>query len=72
MAFLPTAENIFSGDYPIRLPLHVVFRADAAKRLLPLLRFLHGGEALPLWQGAQVMPLPATAREGQMLELEGM
>jgi phosphate transport system substrate-binding protein len=72
VAFPPTAENIFSGDYPLRLPVHVVFRADAVKRLLPLLRFLYGADAAPLWQGAQLMPLPATAREGQVIEFEAM
>ncbi len=72
VAFLPTAESIFSGDYPIRLPVQVVFRSDAAKRLLPLLRFLYGADAVPLWQGAQLVPLPANAREGQVLEFEAM
>jgi phosphate transport system substrate-binding protein len=72
VAFTPTAENIYSGDYPLRLPVQVVFRADAAKRLLPLLRFLYSPEAAPLWQGANLMPLPTTAREGQVIEFEAM
>ncbi len=70
--FPPTAENIVSGDYPIRLPLQAVFRADAAKRLLPLLRLLHGDAAAALWLDAQLVPLPASARAGQMAELEAM
>ena len=72
VAFPPIPENIYSGDYPLRLPVQVVFRADAVKRLLPLLRFLYGADAVPLWQGANLMPLPATAREGQVIEFEAM
>ncbi len=71
-AFLPTADNIFTGDYPLRLPLNVVFRADAARRLLPLLRFLYSEEAVALWQEAQLMALPPQARAGQVTEFEGM
>jgi phosphate transport system substrate-binding protein len=73
VAFGPTPENIHSGDYPVpSLPLHLVFRADAAKRLLPLLRFLHSTDAVTLWQDAQLVPLPASAREGQIAEFETM
>ena len=71
-AFGPTPDNLNSGDYPIRLPLQVVFRADAAKRVLPLLRFLYGDEAVQLWQDVQLIPLPPSARTGQVAEFEAM
>jgi len=66
VGFLPTPENVHTGDYPIRLPLYVVFRADATKKVLPLLRYLYDDEALPSWRGAQLVPLPTQAREVQM------
>jgi phosphate transport system substrate-binding protein len=66
VAFLPTPENIHTGDYPIRLPLYVVFRAEAKARVLPLLRILYGPEGVALWQGAQLVPLPPQARDQQV------
>jgi phosphate transport system substrate-binding protein len=66
VAFLPTPENVHTGDYPIRLPLYVVFRSDARARVLPLLRILYGPEAVALWQGAQLVPLPPQARDQQV------
>ena len=71
VAFGPTPDNLHSGDYPIRLPLYLVFRKDATKRLLPLLRFLFSEDAVPLWQGAQLVPLPAQARTAAVFGLEG-
>jgi phosphate transport system substrate-binding protein len=68
VAFLPTPENVNTGDYPIRLPLYVVFRADAKPRLLPLLRYLYSNEAVALWQGAQLVPLPPQVRSQQVQE----
>lgn len=70
VAFGPTPDNIHNGDYPIRLPLYLVFRKDATKRLLPLLRFLFSEDAVPLWEGAQLVPLPAQARTAAVFGLE--
>jgi phosphate transport system substrate-binding protein len=39
-AFSPTPENLSSGDYPLALPLQIVFRREATARLRPLLKFL--------------------------------
>jgi hypothetical protein len=69
-AFLPTAENLHSGDYPLRLPLNLVFRRASARPLLPLWRFLFGDEAAPLLVGADLVPLPSAARRQQVLALE--
>ncbi|MFA6960123.1 MAG: substrate-binding domain-containing protein [Opitutaceae bacterium] len=70
VAFGPTPENIHSGDYPIRLPVYLVFRKDAAKRLQPTLRYLLSEDALPLWEGAQLVPLPIQARNQEIFDLE--
>jgi ABC-type phosphate transport system substrate-binding protein len=69
-SFLPTPENLRSGDYPLRLPLRVFFRRESAAALRPLWRFLLSDELAPLLERAGVVPLPAAARQQQMLALE--
>ena len=69
-AYGPTPENVHAGDYPVRLPLQVVIRAEAAKRALPLLRLLFSAEAVPLWQEAQLVPLSTSDREDQVAKFE--
>jgi phosphate transport system substrate-binding protein len=70
VAFGPTPENIHSGDYPIRLPVYLVFRKDAAKRLQPTLRYLLSEEALAMWESIHLVPLPIQARNQQIFDLE--
>jgi hypothetical protein len=70
VAFGPTPDNIHSGDYPIRLPVYLVFRKDAVKRLQPVLRYLLGEEAVALWENAQLVPLPIQVRNQQIFDLE--
>lgn len=70
VAFGPTPENIHSGDYPIRLPLYLVFRKDAAKRMQTTLRYLLSEDAVTLWEGAQLVPLPIQVRNQQIFDLE--
>jgi ABC-type phosphate transport system substrate-binding protein len=70
VAFGPTSDNIHSGDYPIRLPVYMVFRKDAAKRMLTTLRFLLSEEAIPLWRQAGFVPPPIQARNQMIFDLE--
>ena len=70
VAFGPTQDNVFTGDYPIRLPLYLVFKKGSAKNLQLLLRYLLSEDAVPLWKGAQLMPLPIQARNQQIFDLE--
>jgi ABC-type phosphate transport system substrate-binding protein len=70
VAFGPTPDNIHSGDYPIRLPVYLVFKKDAAKRLQPVLRYLLSEEATGLWENAQLVPLPVQVRNQQIFDLE--
>jgi ABC-type phosphate transport system substrate-binding protein len=70
VAFGPTSDNLHSGDYPIRLPVYMVFRKDAAKRMLTTLRFLLSEDALPLWQQAGLVPPPIQARNQMIFDLE--
>ena len=63
-------ENLHSGDYPLRLPLRLVFHREAAAALRPLLRIFFSDDLLPQWERAEVVPLPSAARAQQMQALE--
>jgi len=69
-AFSPTGENLHSGDYPLALPLRIVFRRESAMALRPLLRFLFGDEFAPVLERAGVVPLAAAARRQQTAAFE--
>lgn len=71
-AYLPTAENLHDGSYPLRLPLYVSFRRADAPRLLPLLRFLFGEECGEALAESHFVPLPVAARHQLLFELEGL
>lgn len=71
-AYLPTPENLHSGDYPLRLPVRLVFRREAARELRPLLRFLVSDEAAPHFTRAGLVPLPAAARAQQLAAVDKM
>lgn len=70
VAFDPSPENIHSGDYPIRLPVYMVFRKEAAKQMQTMLRYLLSEDALPLWKKAGLVPLPIQARNQMIFDLE--
>ena len=69
-AFSPTAENLHSGDYPLALPLRMVFRRESARTLRPLLQFLLGDAFVPVLEQAGVIPLAPAARRQQATALE--
>ncbi len=68
--FGPTPENIQSGDYPMGLPLYLVFKKSSTKRIQLVLRYLLSEEAVPLWKKAGLVPLPVQARNQQIFDLE--
>lgn len=71
-AHLPTSENLHDGSYPLRLPLHVVFRRDAAPRLMLLLRFLLSDECADALASVHFQAMPAGARSQFLFELEAL
>ena len=70
VAFGPTPENIHAGDYPLRLPLWLVVRQEAAQAQLNFLRFLLSDETAPLLERAGLVTLPLQARNQLMFDLE--
>lgn len=69
-AFPPTPDNIVSGDYPLRLPLRLVYRRDAESGLSGLLAWLWSDEVAEIFGRADLVPLPASARQQQAQMLE--
>jgi hypothetical protein len=72
VAYGPTAENLHSGDYPLRLPVHLVFRKGDAKRLAVIIRHILADETQPALNAANVVPLPTQARNQVIFDLETM
>jgi phosphate transport system substrate-binding protein len=70
VAFGATPDNLQSGDYPIRLPVYLVFRKEEVKRLQLTLRYLLSEDAVPLWEKGHVVPLPIQTRNQQIFDLE--
>lgn len=70
VAYPPTSENLHTGDYPLRLSVHVVFRRGEAARHALLLRRLLADETAPALQAMGVVPLPVQARNQLVFDLE--
>ena len=71
-AYAPTAENVHSGGYPLRMPLYVTFPRRAAPALQLFLKFLLSDEAAAALAPAHFVPLPLGARNQLVFELEEM
>ena len=71
-AYAPTAENVHSGGYPLRMPLYVTFSRQAAPDLQLFLKFLLADEAAAALAPAHFVPLPLGARNQLVFELEEM
>ncbi len=65
----PTADAIVLGAYPLRLPVHAVFRPERAAALRGVLAFVFGDEAARLLERAAITPLPAVERAAQRAQL---
>lgn len=62
-AFGPTRDNIHAGDYPLRLPVYLVYRAESVAKLGMLLEFLSSEEAaLSLAKNPVITPASASGR----------
>jgi|GEM_PF-250845 len=62
-AFGATPENIHTGDYPLRMPVYVVYRSADAAKLRDLLVFLWSDDvARALGKNGLWVPVPASGR----------
>jgi len=67
--FLPTPENLQSGEYPLSLSLRIVFRRDGPAKLVPLIYFLLGDEVARAIQRTEIVPATPSLRRQQLLML---
>ncbi len=70
IAFGPSPENIHNGDYPIRLPVYLVFREEVRGQVRDLLVFLTRDEVAETVEESGLYPLPGSARNRLRLDFE--
>ncbi|MCF3649124.1 PstS family phosphate ABC transporter substrate-binding protein [Synoicihabitans lomoniglobus] len=70
VAFGPSPENLHAGDYPLRVALRLVFLRERAPTLLPWLRHWYGDEISAALEASGLVPLPRSARNQQVFDLE--
>lgn len=68
-AYRPEAAALHRGDYPLGLPLRLVFRRSAVEELQPLLQMLLAEEGAALVRAAGFVPLPPEVRREVAREL---
>ena len=61
-AFGPTNDNIYYGDYPIRLPFRIVYKKDRESALLETLRILLSDEVTEALRESHLFVPPDTIR----------
>ena len=62
IAYGPNAENIFFGDYPIKLPFYVLYKYKDSSRLLSIISFLMSDEIEMLLSDNAFFPVPKVIR----------
>ncbi len=68
--FVPTAENLQSGNYPMGLALRLAFPRKQAIERLTWLRLWHGTAMSEALEACGVVPLPVAVRNQQVFDLE--
>lgn len=68
-AFEPSEENVFYGDYPVRLPFYLVWNEKTVK-VQRLLQYLLSDESARVLRQNQFLPLPKEVREAFILNLD--
>lgn len=69
-AFGPSTENVYHGDYPLRLPFYVVFETSRQAELRPLLRYLFSNDVAETLGKNDFVPVPENFRRRFVLELD--
>ena len=70
VAFGPTPENVHTGDYPVRLPLYLVFQRAEAPNLSRVLKFLLSEDTAEALKVDGIVPLPRSVRNQEVFDLE--
>jgi len=72
VAFGPSPENLAAGDYPLALPLQLVFPRNTPQERLAWLQYWYGDDISNALIEAELSPLPRPARNQQIFELESL
>lgn len=70
LARAPTPETVAADEYPLRLPLYIVYRSDRGAEVREILRFLVSEEASEAIEEADLVPLPSPQRQRLFFEFE--
>jgi ABC-type phosphate transport system substrate-binding protein len=70
VSFEPSPENVYDGDYPLRLPFYVVYKTSEKVQLRELLRVLYSDDFTSSLSDNHFMPVPDTVRKRNLLELD--
>lgn len=70
LAYEPTLENISNDDYPLHLPLYMVFPEERSGDLKDVLRFMIGDEAAQAIAACDLAPLSEQQRQSLLFEFE--
>ena len=70
IAFAPTEDNVYFGDYPLTLPFYIVARYDKIAKAKDYMKELLSNTTAELMVSNYMMPLPRTNRQQFSLELE--
>lgn len=62
VAFLPTPENVFEGDYPLGIPVMLEFRRDDQTKLQPLAEVLFSEPMAAVLAEGGMVPVPLSAQ----------
>lgn len=68
--FGPTPENVFYGDYSMRLPIYLVFKEENKQKIKEILHFLLSKSLAETIGKKGFMPLPENVRRRTILELD--
>ncbi len=70
-SYTPSADNVFYGDYPLRLPFQLVI-ADSvdAETVNILLKAIYSDRVTKALEAAYYMPLPASERQAVLSQLK--
>lgn len=70
LAYEPSAVAVANDDYPLRLPLYLIFREEDAGDFKELLRYVLSDEAAESMEADGLMPLPEDDRRQLDFEFE--
>jgi ABC-type phosphate transport system substrate-binding protein len=69
-AFAPTAENVFYGDYPIRLAFYIAFNSRDEAKVRPVVRALLSDVVADTLRERNLFPLPDSIRQKLLIDLD--